>query len=920
MFPGIEMSVHVLRAIAVAILLASAFLWPDAGRAVIKTDLIPAPAPAPKTPPDSTLIFRTEIASCTATLVSPQVVLTAAQCLGTAAQSDVFTNFGTYKVKCDSHPDFKDNNTLDFALCKLDKEFPGTPAKLASNPHLIQEGLLIYLVGYGCRKDGGVDARFGELSSGIAQVVSLATDESDHFVHTVGSALCKGDAGGGSYYNADEGLVLIGVNSGSDLRVQSSIANTTISEFWTWARKWSSENGVAICSVDQPSSCEPAKVTTGEASDTDVRERLISGDPLLAFVTPLAGEVNELAMQALSRRQIVARAGETVETVVRLVCEGTPPNSFFEEFNKINRSRGIKLSTKLEQRDATITIPECPEASRIEWVEIKDETAYALYRSTSKGQWKDFERPKTDQDSPSGLKSRYFMEVFKSLNPNHDNMLAPPPGSVVAVPSGPLEPETVPAAATPGESGIFAVAAGESCKETSTRINYPFSQDAVLDSLIANKLAAAKTGKSGRNDPVRVLLADTGLGLTGRSDSNVLPNFFSESMFLPPAGATNFDQVARIIKPSFEGPEAPHGMQVATVMLGGPLFARFQAAAGRPRIKFIVKSIFAEAPAQTPKIAPKSGWETTVMNTIKQDKPEIVNLSIKAIGTQDRPKLRFLTEDKEEPLYVVAAGNDKSDLSKSYVYPAVYGGMKSRNIVTVGAINIKDTGEAEWAAFSNRNNELIDIAAPGCNVPVLTYDRATSRWTEIRVTGTSFAAPLVTFAAAVMKSEAAEDMNASDTKRRLLASADLHPAFDHLVKDGRILNLPKALSTHHDVIELKDGKLLFGNVSFSRGVTGLGDARIILATCVDESQKTQEMEFDTELLYKIHPFDTPSGTRAIVYYRGGIDQVFRRYECQIPPNQKIKMTAIDTTSDSLSLNQIADFVSRFRAFREREPD
>src|SRR6266404_9526492 len=106
--------------------------------------------------------------------------------------------------------------------------------------------------------------------------------------------------------------------------------------------------------------------------------------------------------------------------------------------------------------------------------------------------------------------------------------------------------------------------------------------------------------------------------------------------------------------------------------------------------------------------------------------------------------------------------------------------------------------------------------APGCKVPALTAARGDRRLRAERRTGTSLAAPFVSFAAALVRSETG--LSADNLKRRILTSADL--SADELAKhvvDGRRLNVIKAVAVTVDVLETTGGPARFGTARFVQG-------------------------------------------------------------------------------------------------------
>ncbi|MDD1139724.1 S8 family serine peptidase [Pseudomonas sp. TNT2022 ID233] len=185
----------------------------------------------------------------------------------------------------------------------------------------------------------------------------------------------------------------------------------------------------------------------------------------------------------------------------------------------------------------------------------------------------------------------------------------------------------------------------------------------------------------------------------------------------------------------------------------------------------------------------------------------IINLSLEyeePIGTKWNK--RFLRVTDSNNLFVVSAGNDgRKDLTDVPYYPASLGGTTQANVITVAAH--KPNGEL--AAFSNRSARSVDLAAPGCDLSSWLDDSKTIT----KVSGTSQAAAVVTFAAALLKS--IDNMSPVEIKNRLMVSGDLllnsttknAPRPDETLSRSK-LNIPRALYIFDDYVKytsLEDG-------------------------------------------------------------------------------------------------------------------
>jgi hypothetical protein len=190
---------------------------------------------------------------------------------------------------------------------------------------------------------------------------------------------------------------------------------------------------------------------------------------------------------------------------------------------------------------------------------------------------------------------------------------------------------------------------------------------------------------------------------------------------------------------------------------------------------------------------------------------KIINLSL---STQDTLEgFQSQLRNRFDRVFVAAAGNDNTKGKPlhdpdSALYPAVLGGaptgfaLNDTVVISVGA----HKGDGKRAGFSYFSKSKVDLLAPGCMIPSYELQRAGAAWAdpprvvESFVSGTSFAAPLVSFLASVLMSDAG--LTAPGIiKERVLVGTD----FDHDLRDdafssGR-LNPAKMLSATFDVLE-----------------------------------------------------------------------------------------------------------------------
>lgn len=167
---------------------------------------------------------------------------------------------------------------------------------------------------------------------------------------------------------------------------------------------------------------------------------------------------------------------------------------------------------------------------------------------------------------------------------------------------------------------------------------------------------------------------------------------------------------------------------------------------------------------------------------------DIINISIvspdkSAYGKETPIQLALKNAASRNILIVTAAGNDGRNIDEAAntVYPAC---AQSDNQIVVGAAKCAD-GKAE---FSNYGKGSVDVFAPGLSIAVaqLTWrEGGRFRYGD----GTSYAAPIVTGMAAVLRSKLTV-RNYKTLKCGILNGAVPISAFASFCKTGAVVNVP----------------------------------------------------------------------------------------------------------------------------------
>ena len=207
-----------------------------------------------------------------------------------------------------------------------------------------------------------------------------------------------------------------------------------------------------------------------------------------------------------------------------------------------------------------------------------------------------------------------------------------------------------------------------------------------------------------------------------------------------------------------------------------------------------------------------------MVNAIKYALDEnvtVVNLSMKSWNNAN---LRDLFEQGalRDTLVVTSAGNRGEDLNNE-AGRAIPAGLMNTNLIVVGGL--ADDSNHSWWQKSAFGDKFVSISAPSVHIPSL------DEFGEIQCyDGTSGAAPIVTFVAAVLSSYGLD--SPGKIKERILNSADVdEDLLRGKVKNSRKLNVPAALDIFADRVILADGsELLRGRI-----VTKIDESRLIRA-------------------------------------------------------------------------------------------
>lgn len=833
-------------------------------------------------------LLQTPRARCSGVIVGPRTILTSASCF--APELSISAQIGTLHATCTAYPKFFQNISTDLALCVATAPIPSTRIeRISADPGIPQKGQSIAVAGVGCADSQSHSSTDFAIGGGLAQVLEAADPKTGRMLFLGdGVALCTGDSGGGAFMGTAADRKLVGVASLSDGKNTTWFASVADGEFVRWATDWSDQEHAPICGIDRnESACVPESqpdATTSEA-------------PIL---------VSELT-------QLRFRKGDTLRTLVAKACDQTQPAAYFKLLQKMGNSPTYFSSADAQVgSDGVVEIPSCDtiDAAPIADKSIDDgNSIYRIYRNLFGA--KGWEAGKFEPDTPPGTEhdnANNFKELFLLINPMIDPNKALPVGARVFVPNRSLrklESSIEVSLATPTLSlrPQFALPSTQvDCVRPKDPQSYPFDVGALLDILEANRQFHHVNGTT--LNSISVTIADSGLWTRG-------VNPFTPSL---PEGNAH----SKEFEPLDDSAEMGHGTNVASVVLGGPLFARFLALLPT-RIRLNVTRLYKRTVYITPDAVDQPGKLHRSQSVTVDDAAfrkfisasrhfDIANLSIKS--TDSMEDLHAKLSSQYPTLFVVAAGNDDGELDtqNNHIYPAMYGGEKNDgvyNLISVGAVG----GDNRWAKFSNKGSSFIELSAPGCAVPVLSYNSKTDSWTTDLLSGTSVAAPLVAFTAALIDSEAtymwATKLEPVEIKQRLLASADLDETMAAKVYDGRVLNIYKAVNLFSDTVETSTGDpLLMGNVKFRVNEI---DKSYLDLDC-GSGPSTIAVSHILKMVPSFH-HDANEPRPMRLYLQDAPGARLEEKDCKLPPyDVDVEMVDLEGKDHILALSQVKDYV------------
>jgi hypothetical protein len=189
--------------------------------------------------------IRSGGSSCTATVIGPRVILTAAHCARTNSYVTFQTKGKNYRAKI-KRAWFYPYRDHDLAIGITSNTIEGVQPYSIGGKAKVGEKLEIY--GYGCTRPGGGGGNDGILRAGSATITGFSGYD---MVSKNGAALCFGDSGGPSFHVGQDGqYYVLGVNSKGNIKDTNYNARTDLDKSQSFFENSTRYYKIDICGIN----------------------------------------------------------------------------------------------------------------------------------------------------------------------------------------------------------------------------------------------------------------------------------------------------------------------------------------------------------------------------------------------------------------------------------------------------------------------------------------------------------------------------------------------------------------------------------------------------------------------------------------------------------------------------------------------
>jgi secreted trypsin-like serine protease len=217
--------------------------------------------------------------ACTATLIAPRLVMTAAHCLDDGALSFTLAsdaraaNGGIMLVRHRAHPDFLASiGAHDVAVAELAEAVNGVTPEALFEERSLTAGLSVAHVGYGPMTDEFDTRRVKNAGSAAVETVS----DTEFVVGEAGAVeSCGGDSGGPAFVETEAGRRLVGITSRA-LKISAPCSGGTVLTRLEGERAFVEEAVAALGDASTGSACSVQRLS-GNRNDALARVLIATG-------------------------------------------------------------------------------------------------------------------------------------------------------------------------------------------------------------------------------------------------------------------------------------------------------------------------------------------------------------------------------------------------------------------------------------------------------------------------------------------------------------------------------------------------------------------------------------------------------------------------------------------------------------------